>query len=311
MKILFVSFYYDYGSLFSTNGLINFLSIYYDRIIILCHWNFIDFIELMYAHDDTINTMSYDYFLNCHTENKKFFGLSINENTFDFISLVYRVDNVNNHHISVSQFLDKHLPGKVFYAYDNIGTPSLIGKEFGFHNIAFEGKYKQALSEYDNCSYWFYNCNGMPHDIKYKNFMFNRLYEDENKLFDSLNIDSDYVAICEYSSPYNIEDQTLNPIENLIDRKYLNDKDRIINLHNLSAKYLDILKVVENAKEVHLIENSVALFIYFMQISGRMKKVPIKLHAYARKEIKRDYKINPHFLNMFLNPKLDNWEFIY
>jgi hypothetical protein len=263
----------------------------------------------MYRNNDKVIPMSYDYFLNCHVVDKKFSNFSIDENTFDFISLVYRLDGVNSHHISVSQFLDKHLPGKVFYAYDEIGTPSIIGKEFGFDNVDFDINFPHG--KHDNCSFWFYNSNGLPHEIKYKNFMFERLYEDENELFDSLNINSDYVAICEYKSEYNIEDQTSEPVENLIDRKYLNQQDRFINLHNLSSKYLDILKVVENAKEVHLIENSVALFVYFMQLSGRMKKFPVKLHAYARREKKRDYKVNPQFLNMFLTPKIDNWEFIY
>ena len=54
MKILFVSVYYGIGDYLSTNGLINFLSIYYDQIFILCHWNDVEFLNLMYRNNDRI-----------------------------------------------------------------------------------------------------------------------------------------------------------------------------------------------------------------------------------------------------------------
>ncbi len=62
MKILFVSVYYGIGDYLSTNGLINFFSIYYDQIFILCHWNDVEFLNLMYRNNDRIGPMSIDYF---------------------------------------------------------------------------------------------------------------------------------------------------------------------------------------------------------------------------------------------------------
>jgi hypothetical protein len=303
MKILFVSVYYGIGDYLSTNGLINFLSIYYDQIFILCHWNDVEFLNLMYRNNDRIGPMSIDYFYHLKIENQKFCNFSVNENTFDFLSVVDLQHWDCKSYVSASDFLSKELPGQCFFNFDEPGSLP-IGKKFGFDGIDLD-------DNLDNASFMFYNSIGLPHEIKYKNFSFNRLYEDENKLFNSLNIESHYTVICEYSGP-NIEDLIPSvTVDNLIDRKYLSDKNRIINLHKLSPKYFDIVKVIENANEVHLIENSIALFVYYLQISGRMKPIPIKLHAYARKEEKRNYKIKPKFLNMLLTPKLDNWEFIY
>jgi hypothetical protein len=141
---------------------------------------------------------------------------------------------------------------------------------------------------------------GLPRSMRTDNFYFERLVDDENNLFESLKLESDYAAICDYDSF-------------LINKKYININS-IVNLHRLSSNFVDTIKVIENAKEVHLIENSVALFVYHLQSKNLMKNVEVNLHAYARTEWHRKCDgpdCNNQYLNMLLKPKLDNWNVIW
>jgi hypothetical protein len=57
----------------------------------------------------------------------------------------------------------------------------------------------------------------------------------------------------------------------LIDKKYVK-YDRVINLNNISPIFFDILKVIEECDDIHLIENSISLFVYHLQYKNLMKK---------------------------------------
>lgn len=150
----------------------------------------------------------------------------------------------------------------------------------------------------DNASS-FYSELGLNPEIRVSSFNYVRDHEEEDKLYQSLNLPEEYCVICETE-------------DNIIDKKYI--RGSTINLHKLTDNFLNILKVIENAKEVHLIENSIALFVYHMQNIEKMKMVSINLHAYARKESHRkcdESECNNKFLNMLQYPKLSNWNFIW
>ena len=67
---------------------------------------------------------------------------------------------------------------------------------------------------------------------------------------------------------------------------------------------LYLIKLIENAEEIHLFENSSALMIYFLQISNNFNyKNKIYMHFYARF---RSQNIN----DVYKYPILNNWEFI-
>ena len=146
----------------------------------------------------------------------------------------------------------------------------------------------------------FYTRLGIDPKIKNDKFFFSRKYDLEEELFASLDIDEPYSVVCDYG-------------ENLIDRKYVKHK-KIINLHNISPNLVDVLKILENSDDIHLIENTVGLFVYHLQSANLLDRFNVNLHAYARKESHRKCDgpdCNNPYLNMLLLPKLDNWEVVW
>jgi hypothetical protein len=145
--------------------------------------------------------------------------------------------------------------------------------------------------EVDDNASSFYSYLGMPINTRLDNFHFDRLLHQENILFDRLDLyNKDYAVVCEYGP-------------HVIDRKYIGC-DNIINLHHLAPTILELIKVIENAKEVHLLENSISLLVYHMQYKKLMKNININFHYYAR--LRSDF-----LTNMVRRPELENWNFIY
>lgn len=194
--------------------------------------------------------------------------------------------------------MDVHLneeyvrPGRYQGHYFDKHNP--IGVHLGFQI--------QKDSSLDNASRM-YNYLGLPPFVKYDYFAFNRMRSEENKVFDSLNIKEPYIV----SSGY---DGNGIPIKTT---------KRIVNLHRLASDILFLVRVIEEADEVHLLENSIALMVYHLQIAGLMRRVPVYFHAYARKESHRvcSQRVpdNEQDLNMFVrmtrNPLLPHWKFIW
>ncbi len=151
----------------------------------------------------------------------------------------------------------------------------------------------------DNASS-FYSNMGLPIEMRISEFYFKRDIEQEKNLLESLSLNNGFTSICDY-----------HPC--LINKNYVNNTN-IVNLHKISPRFTDIISIIENSNEVHLIENSISLFIYHLQSKGLMKKVNIKLHAYCRKESHRicnGPNCNNLYLNMLLSPKLENWDIIW
>ena len=146
----------------------------------------------------------------------------------------------------------------------------------------------------------FYTRLGIDPKIKNDKFFFLRKHDLEEELFSSLDVEESYSVVCDYG-------------ENLIDRKYVKHK-KIINLHNISPNLVDVLKILENSDDIHLIENTIGLFVYHLQCANLLDRFDVNLHAYARKESHRKCDgpdCNNPYLNMLLLPKLDNWEVVW
>lgn len=273
--------YYGYGDWLSLNGMVRFLSSKYDEVIIITESSDITFVKNLYKDDSKVKVIYwYEY--------------QESDSSYDYLDLQIWNQSENNR--------------KNYYNRYN-----QIGNKFGFDVLTiFDECYERLESPHnfhneckklleDNASS-FYVAAGIPKEYKLDKFYYERDYESENQFFESLNLPEEYVVICDYG-------------DNLIDRKYIQDKDaHIININNISEKYFDIIKVIENAKEVHLIENSIALFVYHLQYKKLMNDVQINMHTYARIEDCRrctSSKKSNVYLDMLLNPSLDNWNFIY
>lgn len=114
----------------------------------------------------------------------------------------------------------------------------------------------------------FYTLSGMDHSIAFDYFKIIRdLVAEENKY-------TELVTTEEYSVIHHVNEMDLSKAKYPL--VYLNDK---------STKIIDMIKVLENAKEVHLYDSLYGILSYFLYFSGQLKGPEFHLHKYARMKI--------------------------
>ena len=236
------------------------------------------------------------YLIQHYHYKKVYLVLEYNETRKNFVELLYgdnpKISTIMDHEFESICTNEDVIDTRVNEYYSRVGS----GNYWSNHNPLEDYKHIGPTSNSDN----FYIKLGINSEVKNKYFFFSRKVDLEEKLFDSLNLTEPYSVICDYD-------------ENLIDRKYLKHS-KVVNLHNISPNLVDVLKILENSDDIHLIENTVSLFVYHMQAAFLLKNFKVNLHAYARKETHRKCvgsECNNIFLNMLLLPKLENWEFIW
>ena len=144
----------------------------------------------------------------------------------------------------------------------------------------------------NNNSDFFYKLLGLKVNIKRDYFLYSRNIIEEEKIYNKFKKDKYIIT------------NDCNQFK--INNKYLTQP--IINIHFLVPNQLYLLKLIENAEELHLMENSLALMIYHMQYSNIIKPVKVYYHTYPRKRVNDK---NPEICNnVFISPKLDNWTII-
>jgi hypothetical protein len=166
-----------------------------------------------------------------------------------------------------------------------------------------ESKYHNGriikLSAFRNFSEWlaYYNSCGNFVDCFYKYQFFNKskkiqnfsiyINNDENKIrFESLYKNKPYALV------HDTPDAKINTsgIDPTLD---------IIQLHQISEHMTDIIKLFYNATEIHMIDSSYSLLLYYLSFSNiELKEKIVFLHTYARPG--RDIEIYRH-------PILENW----
>lgn len=228
---------------------------------------------------------------------KVYLVLEYNETRKNFVNLLYgddhKIETIMDHQFeSICNSNYDVIDTRVYEHYSPVPSRSYWSRENPLENYVHLG----PASNSDN----FYIKLGIDPVIKNKYFFFSRKTDLENTLFDSLDLAEPYSVVCDYD-------------ENLIDRKYLK-YSKVVNLHNISANLVDVLKILENSDDIHLIENTISLFVYHLQSAHLLNNFKVHLHAYARKEPHRKCggpECNNPFLNMLLLPRLDNWEVIW
>lgn len=236
------------------------------------------------------------YLIQYYNYKKVYLVLEYNETRKNFVELMYhddpKISTIMDHEFERICTNEDVIDTRVNEYYSPVGS----GNYWSNKNLLGEYTHMGIASNSDN----FYIKLGINPEVKNKNFFFSRRVDLEDKLFESLNLIEPYSVVCEYG-------------ENLIDRKYIKHS-KVVNLHNISTNLVDILKILDNSDDIHLIENTVSLFIYQMQSAFLLEDFKVHLHAYARKEPHRrcdSPECNNSFLNMLLLPKLKNWEVVW
>ena len=114
----------------------------------------------------------------------------------------------------------------------------------------------------------------------------------------------DYIHLHEFSklnlSEYIVlhDDKNRNKVIN----KEISDL-KIYELNGSSDVFIDQIKILENAKEIHFIDSSWSVLIYFLSFHNeKIKLIPKFLHCYLH---------NDRDLEIYKNPIPENWNFIY
>lgn len=252
-----------YGDLFTNNGLCNYYSEKYDELIVFTHTESRKkVIETMYSDNDRINCVI----------------PKLHHNFDGNSTCINCMTNGNPNicprdHIKKCEFIDYN----DYSEYDNIKIGSFKNfkqwENFNRNNFSF--------------SHSFYLYNNVPLNTRIEKFNIHRDYKKEDYNYDLLGT-NDYTIIHED-----------NNRGILIDRK--NIKNKVYNLDGKSDIMIDQIKIIENASEIHLIDSSYSVLIYFLSFhNDKIKKIPKFLYKHPNN---RDY-------NIYREPIADNWNFI-
>jgi len=271
-----------YGDFLSYNGMIRFLLNYFDKIYIKADNNFLDYLNDLYNDIlDRVIFVSIDDVINI-ASNKKTPVLNLIQYV-DFdengVTSIVNADKFQN--ISLKSIV----PSELYFNGDN--------KISGFLNLGPE--YTNSNLDYiDNASNFYTNV-GLNPEIRYNYFYYNRLINDEDNLYkellvkNNISVEEDYIVICDTDT-------------NKIRDEYKNIK--YVNINFCTNHPLRLITLLENAKEIHLIDNSNVLFLYYLQMSGLKKFNNVTIHIYSRNRFEYYYK-------MFMNPKIESWKIIF
>jgi hypothetical protein len=132
----------------------------------------------------------------------------------------------------------------------------------------------------------FYQLAGIPFNKKWESFFIERDKERENALIKKMGIQSDYAFVHEDVS------------RNFVINKDLIDKNCTLITANksLTDNTIDYCTLIENAKEIHVIDSSFMFLVEFLQYDNPNQKIFI--HRYARENhewllpiLKKDWRI--------------------
>lgn len=163
----------------------------------------------------------------------------------------------------------------------------------------------QGLCTFDNPTRWhpflrsvlaqgrsfveaFYEYHGLPIETMWNNFVVLRTPHDELPI----PVSAPYLA-------YHMQAQYPIPLISL--RKDLQQ----VSLDRLCPDFFGCLRILEGAREIHVIQSSYCMFLYLLQLkTGLFANTPIYVHASVRPNANTDYK------NMNRHPQLPNWTFL-
>jgi len=173
------------------------------------------------------------------------------------------------------------------YQLQNVYLSSDDKLLIGYHDHLRKDKYVNKFhlmmksDKHHNFVRGFYKAYDIGYQNRFDGFVFERDYNRENEMYNQIiGLNTEYVLV------HDTEDL---PIE-------LNNTILKINLNKISDTFFDMIKVIENAREIHVIDSVWGVFIYLLDVKYRLCQ-NIKVYVY----LKRKHKY------MFDNPLLPNW----
>ena len=131
----------------------------------------------------------------------------------------------------------------------------------------------------------FYECYDILYITRINFFEFERDYDLENNIY------NEFINL--YGTQYILHHEINEIINNENEINY-------INLNGISDIFFDYIKVLENAKEIHLLDSVWGAFIYLLDCKYKLFYNK-KIYLYAKR----------YYAQMFIEPiKLDNWIFV-
>jgi len=258
-----------YGDLFNSIGIINYYSTIYDNITILLIDNsHIYIMEEIFKHKNNINFKIPNY-------------INSLDDVYD-TCIMCMTKSTNNRTCPRS--------GKEkckLIDYNKYGENIIrIGSFQHFENWINE------LNKSKSFAHAFYSYQNLNQNIR---FNFFKLYNDKTK--------ENYIYknfVNKYGKKYILIHEDIN--RNIrINKNKITQNIPIINLDNISVYFVDYLKVIINASEIHLIDSSWSVFIYLLTYT-KCKNIPIYLNE--TDTIKRGRSTN-----IYKNPTFNNWIF--
>jgi len=181
--------------------------------------------------------------------------------------------------------IDNHL-SQVISLYSENSTMLIFGMYDGYRTHEYINAYGGAPA-----NMFFVESFYTPYDIDYSNrvsmFEFERDFELEEKTY--------LEFISKHGNDY-ILYHGMND-ENIVELKKLNPNSKFVDLNKATNTFFDYIKILENSKEIHLLDSIWGAFVYQIDSKyGLFINIPITTHCLRG------------YIPMFTEPiKLNNW----
>lgn len=216
---------------------------------------------------------------------------------YDKIILIIREDSK-----SLIDFYIKSLPNvEPLYIKKDTNIPQSVfddpNGEILFHGIhdRYRKNFVKTCTDINPEHFWknFYICYGVDYNVRVEDFAIDRDYGLEDIKYNEF--------IEKHGKNYILyHEDVISPIarQMVIDKS--NENYKYVSLTNTTDVFFDYIKILENAKEIHVVDSVWATIIYHLDAKYNLfKNIPIKVSCLR----------NHNY--MFIEPiKLDNWEII-
>jgi hypothetical protein len=269
MKKATIIHHQGFGDLFTNNSLCNYFSDKFDELVIFVFdESRKNVVSEMYKHKKNIKCVI-----------PKF----IDNNIYNTSCIICMTSGNNPCRLETSFNNHKYIDYSEWKDYENIK----IGC-FKENYDKWEAYLTTNLENNISFSHSFYLYENLSLDIRNTFFSVCRNNELESENYSHL-IGKEYIVLHD------------DPNRNInIDRSRLPKNLFIYELNYKSKSMIDQIKILENAKELHFIDSSYSVLIYFLSLTNeKIKKIPKYFHFYARKNDM-----------IYKNPTPNNWNIL-